>query len=47
MKDRDVLDAVREAAQWFPTPSDGVAERPSEVFAKLLNLIGDACATHT
>src|SRR5262245_33253550 len=42
MKERDVLDAVREAAQWFPTPSDGVAERPSKAFATLLDLIGDA-----
>jgi erythromycin esterase-like protein len=42
MKDRDALDAVREAAQWFPAPSDGVAERPSEVVPALLHLIGDA-----
>jgi erythromycin esterase-like protein len=42
MKDRDALDAVREAAQWFPAPSDGVAERPSDVLAALLDLIGDA-----
>ena len=42
MKDRDVVDAVREAAQWFPALSDGVADRPSDVFAALLDLIGDA-----
>jgi hypothetical protein len=32
MRDRDALDAVREAAQWFPGRSDGVAERPSDIF---------------
>jgi erythromycin esterase-like protein len=42
MKDRDAVDAVREAARWFPAPSDGVAERPSEVLPALLDLIGDA-----
>jgi erythromycin esterase-like protein len=42
MKDRDAVDAVRQAAQWFPAPSDGVAERPSEVLPGLLDLIGDA-----
>src|SRR5262245_18610322 len=42
MKDRDALDAVREAAQWFPGRSDGVAERPSDILPALLYLIGDA-----
>jgi len=42
MKDRDALDAVREAAQWFPGRFDGVAERPSDVLPALLYLIGDA-----
>ena len=42
MKDRDALDAVREAAQWFPGPADGVAERPSDILPALLYLIGDA-----
>jgi erythromycin esterase-like protein len=42
MKDRDALDAVREAAQWFPAPSIGVDERPSDVLSALLDLIGDA-----
>jgi erythromycin esterase-like protein len=41
MKDRNALDAVREAAQWFPAPSDGVAESP-DVTAAMLDLIGDA-----
>jgi len=41
MKDRDALDAVREAAQWFPGRSDGVAERPADVVPALLYLIGD------
>ena len=42
MKDRDALDAVRAAAQWFPGRSDGVADRPSDVLPALLYLIGDA-----
>jgi erythromycin esterase-like protein len=42
MKDRDALDAVREAAQWFPAPSIGIDERPSDVLTALLDLIGDA-----
>ena len=42
MKDRDALDAVRAAAQWFPAPSDGLAERSTDVSATLLDLIGDA-----
>jgi erythromycin esterase-like protein len=42
MKDRDGLDAVREAAQWFPPPSEGdLALRPG-VLPMLLDLIGDA-----
>jgi hypothetical protein len=42
MRDRDALDAVREAAEWFPGRSDGVAERPSDILPALLYLIGDA-----
>ena len=42
MKDRDALDAVREAAQWFAGRSDGVAERPADVLPALPYLIGDA-----
>jgi len=41
MKDRDALDAVRAAAQWFPPPSAASAER-STLLATLLDLIGDA-----
>jgi erythromycin esterase-like protein len=43
MKNREALDAVRAAAQWFPSPSGGgVAGRSMEAFATLLDLIGDA-----
>jgi erythromycin esterase-like protein len=43
MKDRDALDAVRQAAQWFPAPSDGDRAFPQDdVLAGLLDLIGDA-----
>ena len=40
MKDRDAVDAVRKAAQWFPASSDGVLA--SDVLSLLLDLIGDA-----
>jgi len=40
MKDRDAVDAVRRAAQWFPAPSDGGLA--SGVLPLLLDLIGDA-----
>jgi erythromycin esterase-like protein len=42
MKDRDALDAVRQAAQWFPAPSNGDLAFPSDVLPVLLDLIGDA-----
>ena len=43
MKDRDALDAVRQAAHRFPASSDGDrAFSPDDVLAVLLDLIGDA-----
>jgi len=42
MTDRDTLNAMREAAQWFPGRSDGVAERPPDVPPAMFYLIGDA-----
>jgi erythromycin esterase-like protein len=42
MKDRDALDAVRQAAQWFPAPADGDRVFPPDVLSLLLDLIGDA-----
>jgi len=42
MKDRDALDAVREAAQWFRPPSAADRAFPSDILPLLLDLIGDA-----
>jgi erythromycin esterase-like protein len=42
MKDRDALDAVRQAAQCFPAPSNGARVFPPDVLPLLLDLIGDA-----
>ena len=42
MKDRNALDAVRQAAQWFPAPFDGGRPFPPGVLPVLLDLIGDA-----
>jgi erythromycin esterase-like protein len=42
MKDRDALDAVRQAAQWFRPPSDADHAFASDVLPVLLDLIDDA-----